>query len=182
MIVYHYLADYVDTSVVPIAVRHEMMKKNSNCFHLVTVSHYPGSTTLVGIFVIFPLTRQSSEDIAASRIIGINLTEEHIVKSPYGTCSSCYINFVWSSDSNKFFKPYSAEVVRLCYDRIMKIPKHKKDFKIFAMPTNKQAVRILRNFGFSSLTGGDVTAHSIATLNLNSFTIKNRTLQNYGSR
>ncbi|HWM23573.1 MAG TPA: hypothetical protein VNP98_02015 [Chthoniobacterales bacterium] len=149
-ILYQFLDHYADTSLVPIDIRVEMMKKNSDCFWMIEEHRFDGSMRSVGVLMIFPLNKRASESVRLGTLTGYDIRADHIV-AKRGIPRGCYIGFVWAIDSNKAFKPYSGEVIRISHGILLRAIRNASHPMIFARPTTRNALAVAKRFGFRSL-------------------------------
>jgi len=140
-ILYNHLDQYA-TSLVPIDIRIEMMHRNPECFHFLEIQEFDGTKRIAAILMLFMLNKKAVELIAAGKLTGYDIRNEHIVKKG-GIPSGCYIGFVWAADHSEVFKPFSSEAINSIIEIVKTKTRAAGTFAVFARPTTRSALRSL---------------------------------------
>jgi hypothetical protein len=147
-ILYTKMEPYVQRTV-DIENRLEIMRKNPSCY-LKLEERSLGETRVVGLAMVFILNQSACERVLKGTLTGYNITATDIAL-PNEKFFGFYIGFSWAADHDKRNKRFSAEVLRSTEQHIIALVNEAFPIKVFARPTNKEALRVLNRRGFKPI-------------------------------
>ncbi|WP_438728673.1 hypothetical protein ACR9YC_00590 [Parasphingorhabdus sp. DH2-15] len=136
--IHNSLKKYTGTLLAPISTRIDIFRKNPDCFRII----YEIDQSRHGILIILPIRKDAWESIQAGRMIGRDITPNHIVKN-FEQATALYISFAEGDDFSS--KGFLLEMLR---DIIKKY-----ELPIGTRPTTAASLRLVKKLGFKKLNG-----------------------------